>query len=298
MSDIKIQQVLLPKQVFIGDKAELHCTFNSANEGLKELTAKGSCTLPLEAFTQGLDFSNFEVKQILLSQTGQDYYQLTISFVPWQTGSLQFPPLAIQDSRNTFFLEFQPVEISSILEEKKISSLKESQAPLLLPGTSYKIYGLLLIFTILLIIIIRLIVKRRSLSFFVKRMLLDFKCWRNKKNTERKLKSLLIDQKLSDKDWAEKVQKTLRHYLSVKFQLDFSKKTTSEILPAIFEVTAGLLEEKNESLARITEIFMRTDYVRYSGHNELLKNEKKEVTDDLLKAISIIENKNKGGKND
>ena len=132
MSELKSQQILLPKQVYIGDTAELRCTFNSGNEVLKKLTEEGSTSLPLDSFLQTIDFSNFDVKELTLTPAGVDFYQLTVTFVPWKTGSLQLPPVLIDD----ITVEFLPVKIESLTAEKNLTSLKESAPPLLLPGTS------------------------------------------------------------------------------------------------------------------------------------------------------------------
>ena len=286
MGEVKTQHILMPKQVYIGDTAELRCTFNSSAKNLKLLTQDGTAKLSLDLFGEALDFSNFEVKQISLSPAGVDFYQLTVTFVPWKTGSLQFPPVILGDT----FIEFQPVEIKSLLSEKQ-TALKESEPPILLPGTTYKLYAAAIISVILLILIIRLIIKHRSVSFFIKNLILMLKCWRSRKVTEKKLTAQLYDTTLTDKVWAENTQKLMRKYLSIKYQIDFSKKASSEILPAILEITAGLLEDKNESLGRIAEIFVRTDYIRYSAENKLLDGEKHQLTADLLNAIERIENK-------
>ena len=281
MSDVKGQQILVPKQVYIGDTAELRCTFNSGNANLKKMTESGPANLSLDIFDLGLDFSNYDIKEVKLNPAGVDFYQLTITFVPWKTGSLQFPQIFLEDT----VLDFQPIEIGSLVKEKNLSSIKDSQPPILLPGTTYKLYGFVIAFIIFIILIIRLIVKFHSVSFFIKNLLLRFKCWKNKKITEKKLRALLKKPSLSDKDWAQACQKIIRKYLSVIYQLDFTKKTTSEILPAIFEITGGIQEDKNEALGRIAEIFVRTDYIRYSSQGKLLENEKNQLTEELLNLL-------------
>ncbi|MBP3743644.1 MAG: hypothetical protein J6J00_11740 [Treponema sp.] len=281
MSDVKGQQILVPKQVYIGDTAELRCTFNSGNANLKKMTESGPANLSLDIFDLGLDFSNYDIKEVKLNPAGVDFYQLTITFVPWKTGSLQFPQIFLEDT----VLDFQPIEIGSLVKEKNLSSIKDSQPPILLPGTTYKLYGFVIAIIILIILIIRLIVKFHSVSFFIRNLLLRFKCWKNKKITEKKLRTLLKKPSLSDKDWAQACQKIIRKYLSVIYQLDFTKKTTSEILPAIFEITGGIQEDKNEALGRIAEIFVRTDYIRYSSQGKLLENEKNQLTEELLNLL-------------
>ncbi|MCR4580070.1 MAG: hypothetical protein K5681_06975 [Treponema sp.] len=298
MSQLKFQQVLVPKQVYIGDRAEIRCSFNSASQELKEVTKEGPAKLDFDTLIQGQEaralLADFDVKEVSLSPAGVDFYQLTISFVPWKTGEVTLPTIFLGED----ILELQPVNIVSLVESQKQTILKEETPPILLPGTTYKIYSLIIIILVLTFLIIRLIIKRQSVSFFIKNLLLTIKCKHSRRQTEKKLQALRDQTTSSDKVWAESVQKIIRKYLSVKFQFDFSQKTSSEIYPTIMKLTAGLLEEKNESLARIVEIFIRTDYIRYSSDNKLLDSERNQLTDDLLKAISTIEKKpEKKGEN-
>ncbi len=176
MQIISPQQILLPKKVYIGDKAELRCTFNSPSTQLKQMTAGGSTELPLVSQNNSVDLSSeelfaiphkdYEIQKITLSPAGVDYYQFTITFVPWKTGDLTFPPMEIEGS--DVILEFQPLQIVSLIstDSANATTLHDSAAPLLLPGTAYKLYGSLAAFIIILIVIIRIIVKRKSLLFY------------------------------------------------------------------------------------------------------------------------------------
>ena len=160
MENIKSQQILIPKKVYIGDTAELRCTFNSGELKFKQLTMNGSVEINTEVFTQALDANDFEVFKLELFPVGVNYYQLSITFKAWKTGNIQFPSIKIGDTE----LLFEPINIVSITEQNKISSLKENMDPLLLPGTAYKLYGALIIFVLLLILAIRIIVKRKKIK--------------------------------------------------------------------------------------------------------------------------------------
>ena len=160
MENIKSQQILIPKKVYIGDTAELRCPSNSGELKFKQLTMNGSVEINTEVFTQALDANDFEVFKLELFPVGVNYYQLSITFKAWKTGNIQFPSIKIGDTE----LLFEPINIVSITEQNKISSLKENMDPLLLPGTAYKLYGALIIFVLLLILAIRIIVKRKKIK--------------------------------------------------------------------------------------------------------------------------------------
>ena len=164
MAIILPQQILLPKKVYIGDTAELRCTFNSPNQTLKTLTAEGIAKLP---FVSQNTTDDYVIKDVSLAPAGVDFYQLTITFVPWKTGELTFPPMEIEGS--DVILEFQPLQIVSLItaENASTTTLHDTAAPLLLPGTAYKLYGSLAAIILILIILIRLFVKRKSLMFYI-----------------------------------------------------------------------------------------------------------------------------------
>ena len=72
MANIKTQQILIPKQVFIGDKAELKCNFNSneiifqksdanADKNLIE-TAK----ISISSFVEPVNLNEYEILDIFI----------------------------------------------------------------------------------------------------------------------------------------------------------------------------------------------------------------------------------------
>ena len=107
MQTITGQQILVPKKVYIGDTAELRCSFNSANPVLKELVAGGTNELSLVSYNNSSP--DYDIKSISLSPAGVDFFQLTVSFIPWKTGLIQLPSLELENAELTF--EFQPVQI-------------------------------------------------------------------------------------------------------------------------------------------------------------------------------------------
>ena len=166
MATISPQQILIPKKVYIGDTAELRCTFNSPDPFLKQLTSSGTAELPLVSQSTEPQ-EEYVIKNISLSPSGIDFYQLTITFIPWKTGDLLFPSMKIEGS--DIVLEFQPIQIVSLIanENTNTSTIRDTAAPLLLPGTTYKLYGTLSFFVIFLLICIRIILKRKNILFYI-----------------------------------------------------------------------------------------------------------------------------------
>ena len=295
MASFSAQQILIPKKVYIGDQAELRCTFNSPSAELKQLVnseSNGHAELPLVSFNS----TDYEVKSVTLSPAGVDFYQISITFIPWKTGEIQFPPFTIDGSN--LLIEFQPVQIVSLIstDSNNATVLRDTAAPLLLPGTTYKIYGALTAFIIFLIVAIRIIIKRKSIQFYLNTKRLQRKYKKNKKQTFRALRQ--IENETSDSDAAGQIQKIMRNYLEVRFDYPFTNATTSELMKGWQKVTGGLLSDtKEEAFGDIAAIFIRTDYIRYGNETQFNENEKTELIKKLIACIEILE-KEEGDKND
>lgn len=290
MNTITPQQILMPKKVYIGDTAELRCTFNSPNQTLKELTSQGTAKLPLVSQT---NTEEYVIKDVSLSPAGVDFYQLTITFVPWKTGDLLFPPMEIEGAET--ILEFQPLQIVSLItaENAATTTLHDTAAPLLLPGTAYKLYGTLAAVVLILIILIRLFVKRKSLIFYIKNKRLLKKYKKNKKQTKRalyKIADSADEPGFNAKTAAENLQKVLRNYLEVRFDYPFTRTVTSDIMAGWQAVTGGLCsDKKEEAFGEIAACFIRTDYIRYSKGGAFEKDELVKLVEKLVLIIETLE---------
>lgn len=281
MAEIIPQQILVPKKVYIGDSAELRCSFNIVHPQLREQTSTGIVELPIESFISQPDINDYVINKIQLVPTGIDYYQVVITFVPWKTGTIQFPPLKVGE----IDLLLQPVQIVSIIEQNNTSTIKESLSPLLLPGTTYKLYGVIISLIILIILIIQLIIKRKTVLFFIKSKKLQHKYRKNKKTTIKNLNSL-PDEKKS----AGEIQKILRNYMEIRFDYPFTKCVTSELMEKFLHATQNLLgDDKNEAFSDLTGIFIRTDFIRYSENGCFNINEKNTLVGRAIQDIEILE---------
>lgn len=292
MATISPQQILIPKKVYIGDTAELRCTFNSPDPFLKQLTSSGTAELPL--VSQSIEpQEEYVIKNISLSPSGIDFYQLTITFIPWKTGDLLFPSMEIVGS--DIVLEFQPIQIVSLItnENTNTSTIRDTAAPLLLPGTTYKLYGTLSVFVIFLIICIRIILKRKNILFYInqKRLLKKYK--KNKKQTIRNLYKIADEAeaaKIDDQTAAENLQKSLRTYLEIRFDYPFTHTVASEIMQGWQTATGGLLSDtKTEAFGNIAASFIRTDFIRYSKNGKFEENELINMIEKIISQIQILE---------
>lgn len=282
---IQPQQILLPKKVYIGDTAELRCTFNSNSIIFNQLLMDGPADLSLSIFTAPLDAKDFEILQVKLNPAGVNYYQLSVIFKAWKTGEISFPPIQLKDT----VIEFQPVSIVSITEQNNTSILKDTLSPFLLPGTTYKLYGALITLILLIIVGIRLFIKREKIIFYInnKRLLRKYK-----KNKKQAIKQLQILSKTDEQDsaFAEKYQHLMRSYLETRFAYSFSNCASSELTKGFLSATNGLAsEQKVEAFGDIAATFIRTDYIRYKDGATLFENEKQDLCNLVIEKIETLE---------
>lgn len=311
MSVLQTQQILVPKKVYIGDRAELQCTFSSSQDLFSTLSESGNQLhqLPLSSFSGNLNFKDYDIQKVEISQIGINYYQVKVTFVPWKTGKLQFPSYNLATALNPgstekIFIKFEPQNIVSITEQNNTYALRSATKPILLPGTTYKLYGFLVAVLILLIAVIRAIIKHKEIAFFIQTRKLLRKYRKNKRKTLKKFKRL-SKQEIDDKTFASEIQSILRSYLEVRYEYPFTKTVTSQIMNKILEVTGGLLsDKKTDAAGEIVSAFVRTDYIRYaqgsigSEQAKFLENEKTELLDKLKKNIIILETIEKPARED
>lgn len=332
MLNIQTQQVLLPKKVYLGDSAELRVTFTlnaefsenieqqeeevvveqenqeSANQEEIEQASENIQFLSRYGyFSEALNGKDYVISDVQMNQTGPSFYQLSIYFIPWKTGVIQLPPYILTDVEGEEYqITLEPVNIVSLLELNDQGSysteLQKPQGPLLLPGTSYKLWIGLIIFVILLIIGIRLLVKHKEVNFYIKNQILLRRYKRNARGATKKLSKLIEMEKnpeklraagkhiYSDQECAAEIQMILRTYLEVRYEYPFINTVSSQIMHGFNTVTAGLADEaKIDAAGEIAAAFTRTDYIRYSPEGFFLLNEKITLLSRLKENIKTLE---------
>lgn len=295
MAYMQSQQVLIPRQVYIGDSAELRCSFETDSVLFRNLVAqKGNIELSKEYFGNELDEAKFDIKSVIISSSGYNNYTLAVSFVPWRTGSLSLPAFdmgaALNSDAEIYVMGFQNFEVTSITKTESLSTLRDIRSPLLLPGTTYKIYGLVILFLLLLAAIIRIAVKRKKVIFFFKNEILLWKYRKNKKSTYKQLLKLEENKNLTDGEVAREIQKITRAYLEFRFDYPFTKLVSSEIMDGFNKATCNLMSDKKIfATEEMVRIFIRTDYVRYRKDGIFETNEKQQLISSLINSIETLE---------
>lgn len=295
---MEVQQFLIPKTVYIGEKFEVHYSFESEN----------LLVLPENAFPHDTD--DFSLLDAALTHNAKNY-SLVLTINAWKTGTININDFYLIDKNlnQRIKIDFLPIEISSVLENARENYTYDTQKsllkPILLPGTKYFIYGIVIFAILLLIFLARLAFSYRKIVDKIKTYLTLRRYAKNKKATIKKLKQLEKNAKnITDKEYGSVFENIMRSYLSVKFGIDFSVMTTNQFMAEIDKNTQGLLSDnKKDEIANLVSFFSRIDYIKFA-HNSLdssripqdqydatfKQNEQTEIIEKTRKIIEILEN--------
>lgn len=282
-------QVVMPKTIYVGDRAELSYTFRSAVDFFADMNDSIlSRKIPLKSLPFETDTDDYTILDASLERNGL-LYTFRLFFIPWNTGSIDFPMFDISaavygGAAAPFIIDVQSVEVSSILQDQDEAQLRASMGPLLLPGTMYALYFAALLSVILLIVIFRLVVKRESVRDAYKTWKLLRLYAKNAKELYRSLKRLeRAGKKIDDAEFCTELQQLIRRYLDFRFGYRFSAVSSPAIMDTFEKIMAGAMSEKTQSGAMsLAAVLRRTDYVRYArGSIDSKKEPAEEFAADL-----------------
>ena len=264
-------QVVMPKTIYVGDRAELRYTFRSAVDFFADMNDNAlSRQIALKSLPFQTDTDDYTILDASLERNGL-LYTFRLFFIPWNTGSVDFPMFDISSAvyggaAAPFIIDVRSVEVSSVLQGQDDAQLRESMGPLLLPGTMYVLYFAALLSVILLIVIFRLIVKRESVRDAYKTWKLLCLYARNAKELYRSLRRLeRAGKKIDDAKFCTELQQLIRRYLDFRFGYRFSAVSSPAIMDTFEKIMAGAMSEKSQSGAMsLAAVLRRTDYVRYA----------------------------------
>lgn len=308
-------QVVLPLEMFIGDRAEIRYIFRSAIDffsgeiGVERKELKN----PFEGLEE-----NFSVLSAELSRNDMEY---TVKFVivPWKVGTIVFPSFNLNtalDIKKTdienpyepqFIVALHPVQVNSIVEKTDNRQIMPPVPPIIIPGTTYVIFLIVLFAVVFLILFFRVLLKFNATK---QKWLLYLKRRAFRKNAEaaiKRIRKLLKNLKLTDIEFCSSLQQITRKYLDFRFDYMFSAISSNGIIKAFENICAGSIPlEIAGSVENLVAMFVRTDYIRYAHdsidsqlyppieHQAALgKNERKNLAEMIIEAIKTFENDEK-----
>lgn len=272
-------QVLVPRDVFIGDSGQIQYSFRSPvdfsgfNENSQSINETIEIDLKAEDFLE--DTSCCLVSKTTLSRNGINY-NLCITFIPWKTGIIKFHGFNLERICNPgkeneakissdFDVKLEPVAILSLAEKLGATTLRPPKSPALLPNTKYYLWVFIVLAIFLFFALCAAIIRLPEIIRRYRQLKVKFGFYRNALKTKRQL-NMLLRKKIGDSEFAEQWQKIVRSYLEYRFKSSFASVTGKNIEKKIYSVTMGMMNQNQEKgVEDLTALFVRTNYIRFAS---------------------------------
>ncbi|MCR5622340.1 MAG: hypothetical protein K6G18_10880 [Treponema sp.] len=268
------KQTLVPKEIYVGDTAQLSYVFQSKID-FYSLARQGGGVSKMEGGILYFDISggyfrqmeaDCTVIQLSMRQVGMTY-TIVLDFIPWRPGRLEFIPLdmgKLCHANSDRIITLEPVEVLSLSEKLGASSLRPPASPLLLPGTNYIVWTLIML-SVALLVLFAILAMNFSAALKTAILLKERMGYRrNAAHTKRRLKGLLKAGG-TDMNFAQGWQKIMRDYMDYRFSMSFRSVTAKDMYRTVSLATGDMLDiEQENAVLSIQSLFIRTDYIRYA----------------------------------
>ena len=271
---------LSPPLIYVGDIAELSYDYKT-DSNVAECIQDASL---LSTDEVSVLTASISIRSLGNNFTGsKNRIRLTLQIIPWQSGNVNvknIPQGFFKECPELEAIEIPSFTVQSILEQSGERELKSMKAPLLVPGTTYALYSILvfaLVFFIGLILFAFRFEKVRD--FFTSLFLSRFhsKNYRIHLKQINRLRKTL--EKGDDKFFAQEIQQILRSYLSGKYSQKFLAMTSKEILES---------EEITETGIDLSLLLSKTDGIRFAG-KKLKENTESNQLENLNDRLNLLD---------
>ena len=303
--------VLIPQRVFVGDTAQF--LFPLSEKEYKTLTARGftvDIPIPLKNLTQS-DVMTINEIRIVTRESG---YYLAITFVPWETGEIEFPALTFLQ----LYSKLPAISVSSLLGTGERVSLQPPKPPLLPPGTDFLLYGTAIVSVGLLGVLgtgIWLLFKklrRRTFGTAKQRLTALRKQLKRLYKAARKIQKLLPspvaassltneiskNTKTAIESWYANIDRCLREYIQALYMdntIEASAKDEAYFLSATYTELTETLTELFAPKRNIADLFCifyaMLEQQRFASTSSDLIRNYTAVSQDMLKQVPRIAEK-------
>ena len=287
---------VLPRDVYIGDVIEIRYSFTTNINLTDDLTV--DINLP--------ESTDYEAISAKLSGSNGSYI-LQITCIPWKVGVLDLPKIDLSEYSKTlttsFAIDVPSITVQSIVEKTQKKEIRPVASPLLIPGTTWLVYLVIFLLTVLLVALTYLLIHTKKVISIWNDLIQKRISRRNLKKTTRQIKKLnKKSAKYSDSEFAKELSVITRQFLTTRFKHNFNSVVSSKIffeLNLIFQDTLpDSIEEKINSISSILE---RCDFIRFSGvTNEdgvFSFVERSTVSENLIEAFTVLADQRSCDKN-
>lgn len=270
-SQTEANQMVFPKKIHVGDTAELRYTFQSNVDFFPNEDTISEKMLYLSRLPFAFDNDDFTLTKAVIQRNGLQY-TVVLTFSAWKVGKIDFPQFdllsAVFGSESTvpFFIDPQPVEVVSILPKGDDTTLRGIEGPLLVPGTVYVIYAVILLIILMVIFILHTVIRWQVISAKLKERQIMRMYAKNARGALRQFRKLERNSsKINDASFCMAIQQIFRFYLTTRFNRPFETHASDQIDGAFAEIFGEEYNEfLQETVSSLVRIFHRADYIRFA----------------------------------
>ncbi len=291
------QSFVSPKEIFCGDKVLLQYQVLITDD----LAIPLGSSLPLKITDSEQLSKLINVDSLVCSVESFDLFldgnllTYQINCTGWQLGKVIFPNIKV--NLNTVTLEFPSTNftVTSILEKTGQNSLQVAKGPILLPGTTYFVYGFIFLSILIFSLFIFTLTRSSKIFAFFKNIVISYRYKKNYKKCLSLLKKLNKNsESISDVNFAEELQTIMRSFFSFRFSDKVYNLATSEIIGWFSTIYNLILPEQAEQAIQLFyELMLRCDFLRFSGNSvkgaEMQENEKEQLIQKAITVMNLIE---------
>ncbi len=264
--EIKTSVLMSPVEAFVGDEIILNCTFSSSVE------------IPLiqeeyifnTTFLSDISNDSLSVTKAVLSKKDLNY-QLQLQCIPWKSGPITIEAFSlspyIENLSQPVVLKIPFFEIQSVIAKTGKNQMQKSKAPVVIPGTTWIVYGIVILAFLLVAGLIIVIVKLESVTGFFALISRRFSLSKMYRKLDKGLLHLEQNKdQITDMEFATNLVLLARTYLSLRFSPQFNKVTSVELFPFFDELTGNTTSDTAKyNIEQLSVLFVRCDFLRFAG---------------------------------
>lgn len=288
----KVQQgefLVSPKEIYCGDVVTLQFKFSPTYEVLNQIVTTDEVKTTLK-----LDPLLWQVNELKLEKNETEA-NLTVECICWQPGEMIIPEFSIILENTDLQVSIPPFTVSSILEKTGETAIKGSMGPIIVPGTTYVVYGFIFLGIILLSLLIFTLTKLSKIILSIKTYREARRYKKNYKKIQTRLKKLLKNTVLySEEDFSFELQVIMRDYFAFRFSPKIYSLVTSEIVDWFNKTYSECLSDAwKKSVDMFYTLMLRCDYLRFSGEtlldSKMYSDERNQLVQKAENIMKLIE---------
>jgi hypothetical protein len=264
--EINTSVVMSPVEAFVGDEIILNCAFSSS----VEIPIVQEEYIFNTTFLTDISNDSLSVTKAILSKKDLNY-QLQLHCIPWKSGTITIESFSLSPYIETlpkpFIIKIPFFEIQSVIAKTGKNQIQKSKAPVLIPGTTWIVYGFVILAFLLLAGLIVVIVKLEAVTGFFTLISRRFSLSKMYRKLDKGLLHLEQNkEQITDTEFATNIVLLVRTYLAFRFSPQFTKITSMEIISFFDELTGNTTSDTaKDNIEQLSAVFVRCDFLRFAG---------------------------------